>query len=95
MPAAPTVIHNPAAGRFEAHTEHGVAILEYVLRGDVMDLVHTEVPQEAEGQGIGAALVRAALDHARNERIAVIPSCPYVRAYLERHPDFGDLVAAR
>ena len=88
-----TVTNNPAAGRFEAPTEHGVAHLRYVARGDVLDLVHTEVPQAAEGQGIGAALAKAALDHAREEGMKVIPSCPFVRTYIKRHGEYADLVA--
>lgn len=95
MPDSTTVTNDPAAGRFEAHSEHGVAHLKYVARGDVLDLVHTEVPQEAEGQGIGAALARAALDHARSAGKKVIPSCPFVRAYIERHGEYADLVAER
>lgn len=95
MPNSTTVTNDPAAGRFEAHSEHGVAHLKYVARGDVLDLVHTEVPQEAEGQGIGTALARAALDHARSEGKKVIPSCPFVRTYIERHGEYADLVAER
>ena len=95
MPATPTVTNNAAAGQFEARTEHGTAILKYLPRGDVLDLVHTEVPPDAEGQGVGTALVQAALEHARDEGLKVIPSCPFVRSYLREHPDFADLVAAR
>jgi Predicted acetyltransferase len=95
MPSPTTVTNDPAAGRFEAHTEHGVAHLKYIARGDVLDLVHTEVPPEAEGQGIGAALAKAALDHARAEGMKVIPSCPFVRTYITRHGEYADLVAAR
>ena len=88
-----TVTNNPAAGRFEAHTQHGVAHRRYLARGDVLDLVHTEVPPAAEGQGIGAALAKAALDHARSEGVKVIPSCPFVRTYIKRHHEYADLVA--
>lgn len=95
MSSPTTVTNDPAAGRFEAHTEHGVAHLKYIARGDVLDLVHTEVPQEAEGQGIGAALAKAALDHARAEGMKVIPSCPFVRTYIKRHGEYADLVATR
>ena len=87
-----TVTNDLAAGRFEAHTEHGVAHLRYVARGDVLDLVHTEVPQAAEGQGVGAALAKAALDHARAEGMKVIPSCPFVRTYIKRHGEYANLV---
>ena len=95
MSNSTAVTNNPTTGRFEAPTEHGVAHLKYVARGDVLDLVHTEVPQQAEGQGIGAALAKAALDHARSEGKKVIPSCPFVRTYIKRHGEYADLVAER
>ena len=95
MAALPTVIHNAAAGQFEARTEHGLALLKYVPRGDALDLVHTEVPPAAEGQGIGGALARAALEHARSSGVKVIPSCPFVLGYLKKHKEFANLVTAR
>ena len=93
MPSLPTVRHNPAEHRFEATTDHGLATLRYVERGDVLDLAHTAVPQEAEGQGVGGALAHAALEHARHDGLEVIPSCPFVRAYLQKHTEYADLVA--
>jgi uncharacterized protein len=95
MPATPTVVHNAAAGQFEARTEHGVALLKYAVRGDALDLAHTTVPPDAEGQGVGAALAKAALDHARREGVRVIPSCPFVAAYVRRHKEYAELVAPR
>ena len=95
MADTPTVTHNAAAGQFESRTEHGIARLKYTLRGQVMDLAHTTVPQEAEGQGVGAALAKAALDHAKREGVKVIPSCPFVAAYVKRHPQYAELVAPR
>lgn len=95
MAALPTVIHNAAAGQFEARTEHGLALLKYVPRGDALDLVHTEVPPAAVGQGIGGALARAALEHARSSGVKVIPSCPFVLGYLKKHKEFANLVTAR
>ncbi len=95
MPATPSVTHNAAAGQFEARTEHGTALLKYLPRGEALDLVHTEVPPDAEGQGVGTALVQAALEHARDGGLKVIPTCPFVRSYLKQHPDFSGLVAAR
>ena len=87
------VTHNPAAGRFEIRTEAGTAQLTYAHEGEDLDLVHTDVPEALEGQGYGSALVRAALDYARRERIRVIPSCPFVAGYLARHPEDAELVA--
>jgi hypothetical protein len=94
MSALPTITNNTAAGQFESPTAHGTAILKYVVRGNVIDLVHTVVPQEAEGQGIGAALVRAALDDARAKGLKVMPSCPFVHSYVKRHREYADLIAA-
>ena len=95
MPAASAVTHNSAAGQFEARTEHGTALLKYVPRGTVLDLVHTEVPPAVEGQGIGMSLARAALEHARSQKVQVIPSCPFVKAYIGKHPEYADLVTTR
>jgi uncharacterized protein len=95
MASTPSVTHNAAAGQFEARTEHGIALLKYAVRGEVMDLAHTTVPQEAEGQGVGTSLAKAALDHARREGVKVIPSCPFVASYVERHEEYADLVAPR
>jgi predicted GNAT family acetyltransferase len=94
MADTPTISNNTAAGQFEAETAHGKAILKYVIRGDVVDLVHTVVPQEEEGQGIGAALARAALEDARAKGQKVMPSCPFVHSYVKRHRAYADLVAS-
>jgi predicted GNAT family acetyltransferase len=95
MASVPTVTHNAAASRFEAPTAHGMAVLRYAVRGDVLDLTHTSVPAEAEGKGIGSALAHAALEHARANGLKVVPSCPFVRTYLEHHKEFAGLVVAR
>jgi predicted GNAT family acetyltransferase len=92
MAESPTVVHNPAAGQFEIRTDAGVAVLKYVQRGDALDLMHTRVPSELEGRGYGAALARAALDYARAQGLKIIPTCPFVSAYLRRHREYGDLV---
>ena len=94
MPDTPVVTHNKAESQFEARTNAGLAHLKYVLEGDTTDLVHTFVPKEAETRGIGSALVRAALEDARAKKLKVIPSCPFVRAYLDKHPEYQDLLAS-
>ena len=95
MPDISQVSNNPVASRFEIRTEQGTAMLTYKHRGADLDLIHTEVPPVLEGKGYAAALAAAALDYARREGMKVIPTCPYVRAYLERHPEYADLVAHR
>lgn len=86
------VTDNPDAGRYEQRTEHGLAVLEYLTDGKRIEYVHTEVPPEAEGHGVGSALVRTALDAARERGLRVTPTCPFVQAYIERHPEYRELV---
>jgi len=93
MPDTSAVSHDPARGRFEIRTDAGIGQLTYLRRGDVLEMVHTEVPDASEGRGYGAKLAEAALDFARREGAKVIPSCPFVAAYIERHPKYEDLVA--
>ena len=87
------IVHDAAASRFEASVTGGMAECAYRLQGDVMNIVHTEVPPASEGRGIAAALVQAALAHARAQGLRVRPSCSYVRAYMRRHAETQDLLA--
>ena len=89
----PVVSDAPDAQRYEAHLDGELAgVLEYVLKRGRIALVHTEVPPAFEGRGVAAALARFALDDARRRGLPVIASCPYVRRYLERHPEDHDIV---
>ena len=87
------VRHNPAASRFEAYAEAELCRADYRMAGDVMRIVHTEVPHRLEGRGLAAQVVQAALDHARANGLKVAPVCGYVRAYMRRHRDTHDLLA--
>jgi predicted GNAT family acetyltransferase len=85
--------HDPAAGQFTATIEGLVSLLQYRLKAGVMKIVHTEVPPELSGHGIAAELMRAALEFARSNGWHVVPACSYARAFLERHPEYSDLLA--
>ena len=90
--AAPAVSHDAAQHRFTARTDDGEAVLAYADAGDgVLDLQHTIVPPEARGGGVGSALVRAAVAYARGHDLKLVPTCPYVAAWLERHPREADV----
>jgi predicted GNAT family acetyltransferase len=84
---------NPDESRFEMSTGAGLAISEYQLRGGVLHIMHTEVPKELEGQGMGARLARGVLDAARARGLNVVPRCPFVAAYMKRHKEYDDLRA--
>ena len=86
------VANNVKKFRFEVVSGAQVSKLEYRLGRYTLDLVHTEVPEELQDQGIGSSLVDAALNHARANGLKVIPSCPFVAAYVERHPEWEDII---
>ena len=81
------VIDNTDASRFELRADGWLAELVYRIRGDRLVLVHTEVPVELEGRGIGGRLVTAAVDRAAREGLTLVPLCPFARDWLERHPE--------
>ena len=85
------VVHNENEKQFELKVPGGLAVLVYTQTPDGMDLLHTMVPPEDEGVGHGSTLVRAALDHARKSNERVIPTCPFVKAYLMKHPEDASL----
>jgi len=85
--------HHPERNRFEALAGRThLGRLEYELRGNVVVLLHTEVEPEAEGRGVGSSLVRTGLDWARDEGRKVDPVCPFVAGWLERHPEYTELL---
>jgi len=85
----------PERGRYEAQLDDVlVGVLEYVLKRGRIALVHTEVFPAYEGRGIAGALSRFSLDDARGRGLLVIPICPYVKRYLETHPEDLDIVVA-
>lgn len=88
-----TIEHDTARERFQARVEGHLCVADYRLVDGVMHMVHTGVPPALEGRGIAAALVRAALAHARAQGLRVNPQCSYVRAYMRRHPDTLSLQA--
>ena len=92
--AAVQVVDEPGRQRYEARLGDEVAAyLEYRAVGERTILVHTEVAAAMEGRGIGSRLVAGALDDLRSRGRRITVKCPFVAAFLERHPDYRDLVA--
>jgi len=83
---------NPDKSRFELETGAGTAFANYRIQDGKLYVLHTEVPKAIEGQGIGSKLVRGVLENARAQGIKVVARCPFVAAYMKRHPEFNDLV---
>ena len=88
------VTHEPAASRFVAHLDAGDAVVEYQRDGREVHFTHTEVPPAHEGQGVGSRGAKAALDGAVGEGLGIVPQCPFIRAYVKRHPEYGKHVPA-
>jgi uncharacterized protein len=87
--------NNAEAQRFEAHVGNDTAVAEYRLKNNIIIFTHTEVPRAMEGQGVAGQLIKAALDESRAQQYRVVPLCPFVAAYIRRHPNYRDLVMPR
>jgi predicted GNAT family acetyltransferase len=87
-----TVRDNPALKRFELDLNGRTAVAYYQLSPGVITFTHTEVPPELSGHGIGSKLVRGALEAARQQGLKVVAKCPFVGAYMAKHPELNDLL---
>ena len=90
--AESSVTNNVAEHRFELRLPDGIGTLAYEMRPPgTIELVHTEVDPAIAGKGVASRLAHDALEYARAQQLRVIPTCPFVRAYLKRHPEYRDL----
>jgi predicted GNAT family acetyltransferase len=87
--------HNAEQSQFETTVDGKVAYAEYDLE-DPSRIVftHTIVPDELSGRGIAAQLVQHGLEYARDNNLTVVPQCSYVAAFIRRHSEYQDLLAA-
>jgi uncharacterized protein len=93
---ADEVRDNPDERRYEIDSDGQLAgYLTYGSRPGLIAFVHTETLPEFEGRGLGSRLVRGALDDARARGMSVLPFCPFVNGWIERHPEYADLVPER
>lgn len=89
------IVDNPEAGRYEIYLDTELAgFAEYHLHQSEIAFIHTEVDKKFEGQGLASQLARYALDDSREQGRAVLPYCPYIRRWVQKHPDYADLVPA-
>jgi uncharacterized protein len=88
----PLTLQKVTTGRFEIAQNGEVAYLEYSLSGNVLELIHTEVPEKLRGTGLASSLAENALQWARERNLKVDIICPTVREYVAKHPEYSDLV---
>jgi predicted GNAT family acetyltransferase len=86
--------NNAAQHRFELEVEGHLAAAYYERDGNVITFTHTEVPPELGGKGVGSTLVKGALEQVRAEGLKVVAECPFVKAWIGKHPAYADLLAA-
>jgi uncharacterized protein len=94
-PESSEVRHEPDRSRFIMDVAGEAATAEYEQRGDDLVLTRTHVPPEAEGEGVASALARSALEYARAEGLRVVPRCRFMASYIDRHPEYQELVDRR
>ena len=93
--ADPEVRDNAEQSRYEIVVDGNVAgFVDYRGGPDVIELVHTEIDSAYEGQGLGGKLARGALDAVRSANAKVIPTCGFIKGWIEKHEDYQDLVMA-
>jgi predicted GNAT family acetyltransferase len=88
------VENNEKARQFQVRVEGHLALIRYAYANGSIIFVHTEVPPALEGRGIAGKLARGALEYAREHKLSVIPRCPFVAAYIRKHPEYQSLVRA-
>ena len=89
------VVDNAERHRFELAVPGGVAFSTYRRSPGLVTVIHTEVPEALSGHGVGSELARGVLDMIRSRGEKVVPRCPFIAAFIAKHPEYGDLVAQR
>ena len=86
------VVNNTSKHRYELAVDGHIAATYYAIDGGVITFIHTEVPPELGGKGIGSRLIQGALDQVRADGLKVIAQCPFIRGFIDKHAEFHDLV---
>ena len=86
-----TLYQNTVDHRFEVKLNDQIAFVNYKLHKDVISLIHTEVPKELSGKGVGSFLARNVLEFAKKQQLEVKPYCPFIKAYIDKHPEYQSI----
>ena len=87
------ISENREKKRFETEVEGKLALIEYIRAQNKVYLTHTEVPKELEGKGVASSMVKQVLQQIKDEGLELVPLCPFVAAYLKRHPEWKEILA--
>jgi uncharacterized protein len=91
-PGPEGVVDNPAESRFELDLGEAVAVAYYKLDGDTITLLHTEVPEELSGRGIGSRLAKGVFETLQTRGLRVVAKCPFMAAHATRHPEYARML---
>jgi predicted GNAT family acetyltransferase len=86
------VVHNAANQRFEIDVDGQLSVLEYTFKNHRLFLTHTDVPPALRNEGLGTKLAHAALEYARKNELTVVAICPFVKEYVDDHPEYHSFV---
>ena len=86
------IVNNEADHQFEVYVGDHLGYVLYRLHGGSISLTHTEVAPALEGKGVAGKLAQYALEYAKTNNLKVFPSCPYIKSYIQRHPEYQPLV---
>lgn len=86
------IVHDEQAKRFETSIDGHTGYISYQERDDKLVYDHTIVPQELGGRGVGSALVKHALNYARDNNKKIVPQCSFVASYIDKHPEYQGLL---
>ena len=87
------VEHNVAQKRFEMQIGDQMAMVKYILGSSEIIFTHTEVPEAFEGQGVASKIAKVAIEYAKGQGLRIRPMCPYMAAYIKRHPEYHSITA--
>jgi uncharacterized protein len=88
------IVNNKAHQRYELAVDGHLAKTYYKIADGVITFMHTEVPPELGGKGVGSKLIQGALDQVRADGLKVIAQCPFVKGWIDKHADYADLLKA-
>ncbi len=87
------IVLNEVKKQFEMKVNEDMAFTEYTTTGDKMYITHSEVPKQLEGQGIGSSMVEQVLQYIKDNNLKVVPLCPFVAAYINKHNKWQSILS--